>query len=92
MNLQIASTTQLQRNMKQVLAKLDSPVLLLRDSAPAAVMLSYGEYQRLANLEKQLLKKQMDDVLRSMDQKNRKTPDRVLNAAIKKARRAVSRH
>lgn len=85
MSIQIVSTTQVQRNFKQVLQKLTSPVLVVRDSSPAAVMLSYPEYQRLVNLEKQAVKQQMADILSSLAEKNTAIPDSQVNADIDQA-------
>lgn len=91
MSIQIVSTTQVQRNFKQVLQKLTSPVLVVRDSSPAAVMLSYPEYQRLANLEKQAVKQQMANILSSLSKKNTAIPDSQVNADIAQAQRRARR-
>lgn len=90
--MQIVSSTHIQRNLKSVLAKLQAPVLVVRDSAPAAVMLPYLEYQRLANLEKTQLKQQIENVLQTMDKQNKDVSDKQLDQDIAEARRAKRRH
>lgn len=92
MDLQIVSSTHVQRNLKSVLARLHAPVLVVRDSVPAAVMLPYLEYQRLANLEKAQLKKHMEDVLRAMDTQHKDISGAQVDQDIAEARRATRRH
>lgn len=71
MNTQMVSVTDVQRNFKSILDNLvsKSPTLVIRDSAPEAVILSFEEYKRLAELEKEILKK---TVLANMEYLHRK--------------------
>lgn len=58
MNTSIVSTTDLQRNIKNVLSRLKSsnePMVVVRDSIPTAVLLPFSEYKTLTDLEKQIL-------------------------------------
>ena len=95
MNTNIVSTTDLQRNIKSVLEQLDKsgePLIVVRDSKPRAVMMQYGEYKRLSDLEKSLLKKQMMEILEEQAKRNAKFSDEEINRdieeAIKYARRS----
>ena len=88
MNINIVSTTELQRNMKKVLEKLNSssePLVVVRDSTPAAVMLSYSEYKRLSGFEKEMLKEKMLKILDEMAKRNKKFSDKEINADIEEA-------
>ena len=48
MNLQIVSTTQIQRNLASILNYLDEPVIVVRDSQPEAVLMPYDDYANFA--------------------------------------------
>lgn len=66
----MVSVTDIQRNLKKVLANISSsPLFVLRDSVPEAVLVSVEEYKRLVNLEKNILKMK---VLRNIDYLNEK--------------------
>lgn len=93
MNSRIVSTTEVQRNFKQVLAKLQSsnePLVVVRDSQPEAVMLPYVEYQRLADLEKSILKVQMDAIWKELEVKNKKISEKEIERDIKEALQKTS--
>lgn len=94
MDTNIVSTTELQRNIKSVLAQLDKssePLIVVRDSKPKAVMLQYSEYKRLSGMEKEVLKLQMEQLWEKMRLKNKnisdKELDRDITEAIKYAKR-----
>lgn len=92
MNTNIVSTTDLQRNTKEVLARLNTsnePIMVVRDSQLAAVMLPFAEFKRLSELEKEILKEKMEKILSKMARHNRNVPDKELNEDIEKARRAT---
>ena len=94
MNNNIISTTDLQRNIKEVMTRLNSssnPLVVVRDSQPTAVLMSYPEYQRLSGLEKSQLRNQMENILREMTIQNSKVKDEELDADILKARYASGR-
>lgn len=69
----MVSVTDVQRNFKYILDNLVSqnPTLILRDSAPEAVLLSFEEYKRLANLEKKLLKNEIFSIMQDLAVKNK---------------------
>jgi len=95
MNTQMVSVTDVQRNFKYILDNLVSknPTLILRDSVAEAVLLSFEEYKRLANLEKDILKMK---VLANMDQlhkKNKNFSDEEIDRDIEYAKKhAPSSH
>lgn len=94
MNTNIVSTTELQRNIKEVLARLhnsNEPIMVVRDSQPAAVMLPFAEFKRLSELEKEVLKEKMEKILSKMASHNRNVPDKELNEDIEEARRTTRR-
>lgn len=94
MSFQIVSTTDIQRRFKDVLARLTSskdPLMVVRDSEPAAVLVRYDEYQRLATLEQNFLKARMGEILDRLAKKNKTISDRQLDADIKLARHASRR-
>lgn len=95
MNTQMVSVTDVQRNFKYILDNLVSqnPTLILRDSVAKAVLLSFEEYKRLINLEKDILKMK---VLANMDQlhkKNKNFSDEEIDRDIEYAKKhAPSSH
>jgi len=89
MNTQMVSVTDVQRNFKYILDNLVSqnPTLILRDSVAEAVLLSFEEYKRLVNLEKDILKMK---VLANMDQlhkKNKNFSDEEIDRDIEYAKK-----
>lgn len=94
MDTNIISSTELQRNMRKILAHLNTskePLIVVRDSKPAAVIMRYEEFRRLSGLEKQVLKQKMEEILREREKHYRNISDKELNADIERARRAVRR-
>lgn len=53
----MVTVTDIQRNFKHILDNLvpKSPTVVVRDSIAEAVIVSFSEYKRLANLEKDIL-------------------------------------
>ena len=85
MNTNIISSTDVQRNFTQVLQKLRSsnePLVVVRDSQPAAVMMQYDAYKRILEVERQLAKARMELVWESMRKKNKNVSDVQLNKLI----------
>lgn len=94
MNTNIVSTTDLQRNIKDVLARLHSsnePIMLVRDSQLEAVILPYSEFKRISEIEKQMVKKQMEEVWERMRKKNAKVPMKKINEVIEEAKKYARR-
>lgn len=94
LNTNIISSTDVQRNFTQVLAKLrnsNEPLVVVRDSVPEVVMMGYTEYQQFTELKKQLLKKKMEEIWEDMRKKNADVSDEELNADIERAKRYAKR-
>lgn len=89
MNTQMVSVTDVQRNFKSILDNLVSqnPTLILRDSAPEAVLLSFEEYKRLANLEKKLLKNEIFTIMQDLAVKNKEISFEELDKDIEYAKK-----
>ena len=84
----MVSVTDLQRNSKKVLDSVTSnPLIILRDSVPEAVIVSMEEYKRLANLEKELLKKEVFSILNDLAEKNKHTSLEELDKDIEYAKK-----
>lgn len=95
MNTNIISSTDVQRNFTQVMARMHAsgePMIVVRDSVPEAVIVGYEEYRRIADMEKQSVAKQLKKVLRQLAKSNAHFTDSEINADIKKARHATRRH
>ena len=95
MDTNIISTTDLQRNIKSVLEKLNNinePLIVVGDSKPKAVMMQYGEYKRLSNIEKEILKLQMEKILDKMRIRNKNIPDKEIDRDIEEAIKYARRH
>lgn len=85
MDTNIVSTTELQRNIRSVLDKLNDSnesLIVVRDSKPKAVLMQYGEYKRLSNMEKEILKLKMEQLWEKMRLKNKNVPDEELDRDI----------
>lgn len=94
MNTNIISSTDVQRNFTQVLAKLRSssePLVVVRDSVPAAVMMEYEAFKRISEVERQLVKAKMELVWASLRRKNKNVSDTQLNRLIAEAKRYAKR-
>ncbi len=94
MSTNIISSTDVQRNFTQVLQKLRSsnePLVVVRDSVPAAVMMGYAEYRRLFALEKQLVTARFEKLWEEMARHNANISDKELNADIERAKRYAKR-
>lgn len=95
LNTNIISSTDVQRNFTQVLAKLRSsnePLVVVRDSVPEAVMMGYTEYRRLSGMEKQLVTARFEKLWEEMAKHNANISDEELNADIERAKRYAKRH
>lgn len=94
MNLQFVRTTDIQRNFKSILKKLqqsNDPVVVLRDSVPEAVMVPFNEYQRLSSLDKAQLDAQFEAIWEDMRRRNANVSDEELNKDIELAKRYAKR-
>lgn len=92
MNTQMVSVTDVQRNFKYILDNLVSqnPTLILRDSVAEAVLLSFEEYKRLANLEKDILKMKVLANIDQLHEKNKNFSDEEIDRNIEYAKKHAS--
>jgi len=93
MDIQMVTVTDIQRNFKHILDDLvpKNPTLILRDSVAEAVIISFEEYKRMLNLEKELIK---NKVLANMDclaRLNKDFTDEEINRDIEYAKKHASR-
>lgn len=94
MNINIVSTTELQRNIKKVLEKLNSstePLVVVRDSQPEAVMVPYAEFKRLSEIEKEMLRKRMEEVWERMRKKNAKVSLKEIDKVIEETKKYANK-
>lgn len=90
----MVTVTDIQRNFKHILDNLvpKSPTVVLRDSVAEAVIMSFQEYKRLANLEKDILKMQVLADIDYMHEKNKHFTDEEINKDIEYAKKHASRN
>ena len=93
MDTQMVTVTQIQRNFKHILDNLvpNSPTLIIRDSIPEAVILSFEEYKRFINLDKEILKKEMFAIMADVHEKNKHFTDEEIDRDIKYAKKHAPR-
>lgn len=94
MNVQFVRTTDIQRNFKAVLAKLhaaNEPLVVMRDSVPEAVMLSYAEYRRISDIDKQLITARFEKMWKEIGKRNTNVSDAELDADIERAKQYARR-
>ncbi|PIU73323.1 hypothetical protein COS78_02910 [Candidatus Shapirobacteria bacterium CG06_land_8_20_14_3_00_40_12] len=89
MNTQMVSVTDVQRNFKYILDKMvsENPTVVLRDSVAEAVLISFEEYKRLANLEKNILKTKILTNIELLSKKNKKISAKEINKDIEYAKK-----
>ena len=94
MNTQMVTVTDIQRNFKHILDNLvpKNPTVVLRDSVAEAVIISFTEYKRLANLEKELLKNEMFATLDDLAKKNKDISFEELDKDIEYAKKHAPRN
>lgn len=92
MDMNIVSTTEIQRNFKRVLERVKistEPLVVVRDSNPIAVLLSLDEYKRLVSLEKSNLKKKIEQVLSKMRKRNSKVTNKEIEGVLEEANKRI---
>ncbi len=94
MNTQMVSVTDIQRNFKHILDNLvsKSPTVVLRDSTAEAVIMTFEEYKRLLNLEKDILKMQVLADLDYLAEKNKDISFEELDKDIEYSKKHASRN
>lgn len=90
----MVTVTQIQRNFKHILDNLvpKNPTLIIRDSKAEAVLLSFEEYKRLANLEKEILKDEIFSVMQRLAKKNKNISFAELDKDIEYAKKHAPRN
>ena len=91
--MQMVTVTQIQRNLKHILDNLvpKNPTLIIRDSIPEAVILSFEEYKRLSNLERETIKDRMLALLDDLAEKNKNISFEELDRDIEYAKKHTPR-
>lgn len=94
MNTQVVTITNIQKNFKHILDNLVSknPTVVLCDGVAEAVIVSFSEYKRLANLEKELLKNEMFTIMDKMHEKNKCFTDEEIDKDIEYAKKHAPRN
>ena len=89
----MVTVTDIQRNFKHILDNLvpKNPTVVLRDSVAEAVIISFSEYKRLANLEKELLKNDMLSMMDEIHNKNKHFTDEEIDRDIEYAKKHAPR-
>lgn len=89
----MVTVTDIQRNFKHILDNLvpKNPTLIIRDSKAEAVILSFEEYKRLANFEKETIKREMLSMLDDIHKKNMNFSDEEINRDIEYAKKHAPR-
>lgn len=86
MNLQIISTTQIQRNLSSILNYLEEPVVVVRDSKPEAVLMPYDDYTQLAKESRVELARRIKQSLAGIRSEFASTSEKNLNRLIEQAK------
>ena len=91
MNLQTVTSTDIQRGFAKILNNLTDPVLVMRDSRPAAVLQSVEDYFEVERLKKELLKKEFMGLMKARRKAARFYSDEEIDRDIAEAINAVRR-
>lgn len=91
MDLQTVTSTDIQRGFGKFLDNLTEPVVVIRDSRPAAVVQPIDDYLRSEELKKQALKNELFEMMESRSKKTRKYSDEEIDRDIAEAIDAVRR-
>lgn len=89
----MVTVTQIQRNFKHILDNLvpKNPTLIIRDSVPEAVILSFEEYKRLSSLERETIKNRMLSIMDNLAEKNKNISFEELDRDIEYAKKHAPR-
>lgn len=88
----MVTVTDIQRNFKHILDNIVSknPTVVIRDSVAEAVIVSYSEYKRLANLEKDIIKMKVLANIDYLHEKNKHFSDEEIDRDIEYAKKHAS--
>ncbi len=90
MNLQMVTTTDVQRNFKKILDN-DQPVIVMRDSKPKKVVMEYQEYLRMKKFEDDRLGREFEEALDRMQSRNKGIDEKKLDKILREALHAAGR-
>lgn len=91
MDLQTVTSTDVQRSFGKFLDNLTEPVIIIRDSRPAAVIQPIDEYLHIEELKKQALKNELFEMMEDRSGKTKKYSNREIDRDIAEALNAVRR-
>lgn len=91
MDLQTVTTTQVQRGFGQILDNLDEPVLVMRDSQPEAVVMTYEDYKDFEVQKRRMMADKVRQALAPVHAQTEKMPKREFDALVKEALHAAGR-
>lgn len=91
MDLQTVTSTDVQRGFGKFLDNLTEPVVVIRDSRPAAVIQPIDEYLHIEELKKQALKNELFEMMEDRSRKTKKYSDKEIDRDIAEALNAVRR-
>lgn len=89
MNLPTFTTTDIQRRFPKILDRLTDAFVVIRDSQPAAVVVDYNEYLRMKRIEEKDRAEAIEQMLRTMHDKNARFPAPVVKKDVDEALSAV---
>lgn len=85
MNFQTVTSTDIQRGFRSILDHLSDPVVVMRDSRPAAVVVDYEQYLRMTRLEEQGRVRDIEKMLKNMRTHNARIPASDVKKDVDKA-------
>lgn len=85
MNLQTVTTTDIQRNFRSILDSLDEPVVVIRDSRPEAVVISYEDYKEYVAQKRQMMADKVRRALAPIHAQTEKMPKKEFDSLVKEA-------
>lgn len=91
MDLQTVTSTDVQRGFGKFLDNLTEPVIVMRDSRPAAVVQPIDDYLQSEDLKKQALKNELFEMMEDRSRKTKKYSNKEINRDIAEAIDAVRR-
>lgn len=92
MDLQTVTTTDIQRGFPKILAGLDEPVIIIRDSRPKAVIVEYEDYLDLKKAKEMEATRELEELLAKVHARNAHIPAEEVEKDVEEALKYVRRH
>jgi len=92
MDLQTVTSTDVQRGFAKILNNLTDPILVMRDSRPAAVVVDYKEYLRMKGTQRKEKAAAFEKMLDEIHAKNAHIPAAEVNRDVAAAIKYVRSH